>query len=44
VAPGKNMTKQFTCRLKKGKYTWSVSATADGVKSAKASSKKLIVK
>lgn len=39
-----NLTKRFTCKLAKGTYTWYVSAVADGVTSAKASSKKLTVK
>lgn len=44
VPPNKKMTKSFTCTFRKGTYTWSVSAVAGGVKSAKASSKKLYVK
>ena len=40
----KALTKSFTCTLKKGSYTWSVSATdPSGNTSAKASTKKLTV-
>lgn len=38
------VVKRFRCTLAKGRYTWKVSAVARGVKSARASSKRLTVK
>jgi photosystem II stability/assembly factor-like uncharacterized protein len=43
VTPNKKLAKYFVCTFKKGTYSWSVTASADGVKSAKASTRKLIV-